>query len=346
MAFTCYRWTLSNTLPVIFVTWIIGTIWGVHAFLHLAPLIGNDWERAKLEIGVSQPLTIMLLVCFIRAICTDPGSVPKTSDWKVVPVSQKLKWGAVAQAADAAAAVGTADGTGTSAGSPVSFEVKQTGARRYCKWCDMYKPDRCHHCRICRSCILRMDHHCPWIANCVGFGNHKYFLLLVFYALLNVSWVMATQHVSISLSLIEYTPSMYRFLLVFGMTLSALMFTLLSGFFSLHVWFVLKATTTIEFCEKRSSAGRPPSTSYELSMYENVTAVLGANPLFWLLPLAPPAGDGTRFRRSVDGPSSEGDGANKKGLLAADFEPERAVSSAATETASTTFEPPPEVTPS
>mmetsp|Transcript_21938 Transcript_21938/g.33507 ORF Transcript_21938/g.33507 Transcript_21938/m.33507 type:complete len:233 (-) Transcript_21938:22-720(-) len=28
-----------------------------------------------------------------------------------------------------------------------------------------------------------MDHHCPWINNCVGYMNHKFFLLLVIYAL-------------------------------------------------------------------------------------------------------------------------------------------------------------------
>ena len=45
--------------------------------------------------------------------------------------------------------------------------------RRYCKMCNVWKPDRTHHCSICNRCILNMDHHCPWINNCVGFYNRK-----------------------------------------------------------------------------------------------------------------------------------------------------------------------------
>mmetsp|Transcript_17114 Transcript_17114/g.47444 ORF Transcript_17114/g.47444 Transcript_17114/m.47444 type:complete len:420 (-) Transcript_17114:192-1451(-) len=54
---------------------------------------------------------------------------------------------------------------------------------RCCKLCQgRWKPPRAHHCKTCHVCIFRMDHHCPWINNCVGFRNHKYFLLLGVYA--------------------------------------------------------------------------------------------------------------------------------------------------------------------
>lgn len=43
----------------------------------------------------------------------------------------------------------------------------------FCKKCARVKPRRAHHCRICRTCVLEMDHHCPWINNCVGYYNYS-----------------------------------------------------------------------------------------------------------------------------------------------------------------------------
>merc|ERR550525_1864105 len=62
----------------------------------------------------------------------------------------------------------------------------ETKRRRYCKMCNVWKPDRTHHCSICNRCILNMDHHCPWINNCVGFYNRKFFIQLLSYVYLSL----------------------------------------------------------------------------------------------------------------------------------------------------------------
>lgn len=53
-----------------------------------------------------------------------------------------------------------------------------------CDKCLVVRPPKVHHCSVCRGCVMRMDHHCPWINNCVGQFNQKFFILFCLYCFL------------------------------------------------------------------------------------------------------------------------------------------------------------------
>ena len=51
------------------------------------------------------------------------------------------------------------------------------------------RPKESRHCFICDKCVDRFDHHCHWVNNCVGAGNHSFFYA---YLLFIWSYIMFT----------------------------------------------------------------------------------------------------------------------------------------------------------
>ncbi|CAE7939848.1 unnamed protein product, partial [Symbiodinium necroappetens] len=79
---------------------------------------------------------------------------------------------------------------------------------------EKFRPERAHFCSVLDRNVLRMDHYCVWLANCVGYRNHKYFYLALFYSAVastigNAVLVQAFLHPS-------YLPVVHRVILLPG----------------------------------------------------------------------------------------------------------------------------------
>lgn len=155
--------------------------------------------------------------------------------------------------------------------------------RRWAIWNNDKLP-RAHHWRSCNRCILKMDHHCPFMGNCIGYHNHKQFILFNFYISLaqivyfvllcfGIKWELYGSD-KVRLGLGYITPLVIVFL--FGFATCSLWI----GHFTMALLNVTTLESYVSFYVRPFSKG---------SWLENLKDVFG-NPkckLMWLLPTDP-----------------------------------------------------------
>lgn len=256
-----------GSIMILLVLGVVGVTYYAVVLSNYGPALsqgGVDSFVALTILVLFHVLLAMLLWSYFSVVFTDPGVVPP--NWR--PAADEER--------------GESDPL-----TSLEFVGLQTDSSnprvRFCRKCNQPKPPRCHHCSVCGRCVLKMDHHCVWVVNCVGALNYKYFLLFLFYTFLEttlVTLVLMPHFIAFfSDEEIPGTPgtlatTFLAFVLNLAFALSVM------GFLIMHISLVAGNTTTIEAYEKKTSA----RWRYDLGRKKNFEQVFGMDKRYWFIP--------------------------------------------------------------
>ncbi|KAL4630239.1 hypothetical protein GN956_G16094 [Arapaima gigas] len=200
-------------------------------------------------------LAVLALASHLRTMLTDPGAVPKGNATKEHMESLQLKPGEVIYK---------------------------------CPKCCSIKPERAHHCSICKRCIRKMDHHCPWVNNCVGEKNQRFFVLFTMYIALISTHALALSGFQFFTCIkvqwnecSDFSPPVAVMLVVFLCLEGLLFLTFTAVMFGTQIHSICNDETEIE----RLKNEKP---RWERRMrWEGMKTVFGGQPsLLWINPFA------------------------------------------------------------
>ena len=225
--------------------------------------------KRYLSILLFNPLSLMTIITHLRSMFRSPGYVPipftHYNDSKLPDLS------------------------------PSNRNDNNDRNDLYCKKCQNPRPPRSHHCKVCKKCTLKMDHHCHWVANCVGYYNQKNFYQFLFYStfgdlvgflLLLNSFLNCDKDIksNVPKGVVINSP----FVLVYYMwtpiqllisTLCALSMTLGIGtLFYKQTKMLLNNQTTID---KKMYENWRNSPYYEVNQYKSFKSVMGNSIFSW-----------------------------------------------------------------
>ncbi|CAI4228196.1 unnamed protein product [Auanema sp. JU1783] len=164
------RVMISRSISVLPVTLFLISATMALFFVFECPFLFDSVSPVLPFIGAA--LFMIVLINLLKTSFSDPGILPRASHTEALRIGQYARDEALT---DPNFNQETSVAPRTLHSSKQVTVNGQSVRLKYCHTCQFFRPPRSTHCSICDNCVLNFDHHCPWVGNCVGARNYRYF---------------------------------------------------------------------------------------------------------------------------------------------------------------------------